>query len=91
MILKSSLPNFPAAIAQLPLRLHEKLALVFIHQAPDVSNERLAQVLGMQPRGAQDMLRRLREHGFIYGQRKGRARSMWLTFHVEQHVGRGDA
>jgi DNA-binding MarR family transcriptional regulator len=88
MITKNNLADIPPNIAQLPLRLSEKVALHFIHRCPDITNDRLAQLLGMRPRGTQDMLRRLRQLGYIVSHGKGRARQLELMFPVERHAKR---
>jgi len=86
MITKTCLTDIPTEIAQLPLRLTEKLAIHFIHRSPDISNDRLAQLLGMRSRGVQDMLRRLRQLGYVANYGKGRARRLKLMFPVERHA-----
>lgn len=86
MITPNNLVNLPPSIARLQLRLPDKIALHFIQLSPDVSNQRLAQLLGMRPRGAQDMLRRLRRLGYVTSHGKGRARQMSVLFCVEQHA-----
>lgn len=72
----------PDVITGLPLRLHEKLALHYLHMSSSLSNEQLACALSMQPRGVQDMLRRLRKDSYIESTGKGRKRQLWLTFDV---------
>lgn len=86
MITKTCLTDIPTEIAQLPVRLPEKLALHFIGRCPDITNERLAQLLGMRSRGTQDMLRRLRQLGYVANHGKGRARRLGLVFPVERHA-----
>lgn len=85
MMIKNVLTDLPPAIAELPLRTSEKLALHILQQRPDITNDRLAQLLGMRSRGAQNLLRRLRKLGYIGNVGKGRARRIKLMFHTEQH------
>ena len=86
MITKSNKAAIPTSIDQLELKLNEKFALYYIQQSPDISNDQLARLLGMSPRGAQSMLRRLRRSGYIANVGKGRARRIALMFHTEQHT-----
>lgn len=79
--------EIPAEIVALPdLSLAERVALAHIHEWPGSSNARLARVLGVSVRGAEQMLRRLRECGLIEQVGKGRARVHRLTFPVEHHT-----
>lgn len=84
--MKNKLGYCPSCNSQLALRLTEKVALHLIHRCPDITNNRLAQLLGMRPPGAQDMLRRLRQLGFITSHGKGPARRLELMFRVERHA-----
>lgn len=74
----------PAAIATLPgLNLAERVALAHIAKRPGCSNAALAKVLGVSVRGAEDLVRRLRDNGLIQAVGKGRARRHILLFPVE--------
>jgi hypothetical protein len=74
----------PAAIAALPgLNLSERVALAHIAKRPGCSNASLAKLLGVSMRGAEDLLRRLRDNGLIQAFGKGRARQHVLLFPVE--------
>lgn len=83
----------PAAIAALPLAISEKVVLAHIHRFPGCSNTRLAELIGGTRRGIENLLRRLRQQGYIEQTRKGRARRHHLLFRVEHHTlcGDGDA
>lgn len=83
---RTSLAEISPTVDMLPLRRSEKLALHFVHGSPGITNYQLARLLKMQPRGAQDLLRRLRQRGYIVSHGNGRARKMDLAFRVEQHV-----
>ena len=47
-------------------------------------------MLGLSRRGAENLVRRLREHHYIVQHGKGRARRIKLQFRVEQHTKCGD-
>jgi hypothetical protein len=85
--------NIPAAIAELPLTIGEKVVLAHIHRFPGCSNARLAELIGGTCRGVESLLRRLRQQHYIEQTRKGRARRHHLLFPVERHTlcGDGDA
>jgi DNA-binding Lrp family transcriptional regulator len=77
----------PAAIAALPgLNLSERVALAHVAKFPGCSNRSLAKLLGVSVRGAENILRRLRDEGHIHQVGKGRARRHDLAFPVEQHT-----
>jgi hypothetical protein len=76
--------TIPAAIATLPLVINEKIALVRINEDPRCRNADLAKSIGITERGAKKLLQRLRSAGHVEQTRKGRARRLYLTFHVEQ-------
>jgi DNA-binding Lrp family transcriptional regulator len=76
-------PSTKQSSGALPLSLSEKVALEQIHQLPGCSNERLADLIGISCRGVENLLRRLRDQGFIEQVGKGRARRHLLKFAVE--------
>jgi hypothetical protein len=79
--------TIPAAIAALPgLNLSERVALAHVAKFPGCSNRSLARLLGVSVRGAENILRRLRDAGHIHQVGKGRARRHVLTFPAEQHT-----
>lgn len=80
----------PAAIAALPgLSLSERAALAHIEKRPGCSNASLGKLLGMTVRGAENLLRRLRDNGLIQAFGKGRARQHVLLFPMEHHTSCG--
>lgn len=80
--------TIPAAIAALPdLDLIEKTLLARIDESPACHNADLAVLTGLSKRGIQSTLGRLRERDLIQVIGKGRARRLFLRFHVEQHMG----
>lgn len=80
----------PAAIAALPgLNLSERAALAHVAKFPGCSNRSLSKVLGVSVRGAENILRRLRNAGHIRPVGKGRARRHDLMFPVEHHTSCG--
>jgi len=83
--------RIPAAIADLPLAISEKIVLTHIFNLPGCSNARLAQLIGGTCRGVESLLKRLRRQGFIERAGNGRARRHHLLFHVERHTKCGDA
>jgi hypothetical protein len=74
----------PATINNLPLTVSEKIALTRIYENPRCRNAELAKLVAMTERGVKKLLRRLRLAGHIEQARKGRARRLYPTFHVEQ-------
>jgi predicted ArsR family transcriptional regulator len=76
--------TIPAAIDVLPLPISEKIALARINENPLSRNADLAKSLGITERGVKKLLQRLRSAGYVEQARKGRARRLFLTFHVEQ-------
>ncbi len=76
--------KIPAPIAARPgLTLHERVALAFVHEHPRCRNITLARHLGISVRGAEAMLRRLRQLGHIRSAGRGRARRMEVSFPAE--------
>jgi hypothetical protein len=82
--------TIPAEIVALPLAISEKVVLAQIHKVPDCSNASLATLIGGTCRGAENLLRRLRQCGYIEQTGKGRARRHYLLFPVERHTLGGD-
>ena len=82
--------KIPAAIATLPLAIGEKVVLAHIDRFPGCSNARLAELIGGTCRGVENLLRRLRQRGYIEQSGKGRARRHRLLFHMEHHTLCGD-
>ncbi|HEV2331419.1 MAG TPA: hypothetical protein VGY56_21765, partial [Verrucomicrobiae bacterium] len=82
--------KIPAAITALPLAIGEKVVLAHIAKCPGCSNARLAELIGGTCRGVENLLRRLRQRGYIEQFGKGRARWHQLLFSVEHHILCGD-
>ncbi len=75
--------TIPAAIAGLNcLNLTERVALAHIHEYPGSSNAVLARRLGLSVRGVEDLLKRLRQQGYVKLSGESRARTHQLTFDV---------
>lgn len=81
--------TIPAAIAALSLTLVERAALAHVAQHPGCSNRTLSKLLGISVRGAENLLRRLRDRKYIRQGGEGRARRLALTFPVEHHLSCG--
>src|SRR6266581_8604176 len=83
--------SIPASIAALPdLNLIERTILARIEEWPACHNADLATLTGLSLRGVESTLARLRERDLIQVTGKGRARRLFLQFHVEQHTRCGD-
>jgi len=78
--------KIPASIAALPLAINEKIVLAHIDRFPGSSNAQLAKLIGSSHRGAENLLRRLRQQGYVKSYGKGRARRHQLSFPVEHHI-----
>lgn len=76
--------TIPAAIAALPLSISEKIVLVLIDENPCAKNRALARSVGMTERGMKKLTKRLIAAGQVQQVRRGRARRLFLTFHMEQ-------
>ena len=81
--------TIPGPIAVLPITLQEKAALSRIEKIPGASNDGIARLLGISERGVEDLLRRLREQGYVERFGHGRARQHRLTSRVQSHGKRG--
>src|SRR2546425_1171601 len=83
--------HISAAIAALAdLNLIERTILTRIEECPACHNADLAKLTGLSLRGVESTLARLRERDLIQVTGKGRARRLFLRFHVEQHTRCGD-
>ena len=81
-----------AAIVALPdSDLIEKTILARIHEWPACHNADLATLTGLSERGIESTLARLRDRGLIQVTGKGRARRLWVRFHVEHHSACGES
>jgi hypothetical protein len=82
--------RIPAAITALPLTIAEKIVLTHIDIFPGCTNARLAKLVGGTCRGVENLLRHLRNKGYITQSGKGRARRHRLLFPMEHHTLGGD-
>jgi hypothetical protein len=79
--------HIPVAIAALPgLKLIERVILTRIDERPACHNAHLAALTGLSERGIESTLARLRDRDLIQVTGKGRARRLWVRFHMEHHT-----
>jgi len=76
--------KIPMTIDALPLAINEKIALAIIDENPRCKNGVLAKTIGMTERGVKKLVQRLTLAGYLQHVRRGRARRLFLRFHVEQ-------
>jgi hypothetical protein len=76
--------KIPEAINILPMPINEKITLALIDRNPRCRNADLARAIGMSERGVKKLIQRLASGGYLQHVRKGRARRLFLKFHVEQ-------
>lgn len=74
----------PGAIAALPLKANHKIVLSHVLENPKCRNRTLAKLVGASERYIKTVLRRLLSDGLLQQTGKGRARKLYLNFHVEQ-------
>ena len=68
------------------LTLNEQTALEFIADHPRCSNRRLADHLRLTVRGAEELVKRLRNAGYLSTRGRGRARRLQVSFPAEHHT-----
>lgn len=78
--------SIPPEIERLSLSVSDKIALTHIANHPTCTNAGIACLLGLTQRGAENLVRRLRERCYIAQTGKGRARRIKLLFRVEHHI-----